>query len=821
MKPAKVKLELAALFRSEDAAACRNCAIEVARRLQKQAPVQRAHVEGGTETGLRVCVHFDSRKQDNKRIHVLGARLANEVIRHREHIALDVANAMHETKRLRTTTGVLTASELSPTRVLVDYDPRLLMGETLAKSVQGRAIEAEAKRAAPKTGHSHDHGGPFGERSELIFALGSGVALTAGWLAAQAGVATAPLVFYLLAYTLGGYYTAREAIDNARHKKLRIDSLMIVAAIGAAALGAWAEGALLLFLFSLGHALENWAMGRAKRAIESLAELAPETAIVRRGDKTEEVAVAELKAGDVILVRANDRIAADGFVIKGESSVNQAPITGESAPVDKAASDEFADFTKTPDQHRVFAGTINGAGALDIKVARLASESTLSRVVTMVAEAEAQRSPTQAFTDTFERIFVPCVLLLVAVLLFAWVVVDEPFAASFYRAMAVLVAASPCALAISVPSAVLSGVARAARGSVLIKGGAPLETLGRVSAIAFDKTGTLTEGKPRLTDVVPASGVSEAELLAVAIAIEQGSDHPLAAAVVRDGRTRLGDTPAPAAESIESITGKGVQGRIGGQIVQIGKPGLFQDSASPLSEEMSRAADNLERDGRTVMIVRRGANDLGALGLMDTERGAARPVLQRLRQLGVQSMIMLTGDNQRVADAIATKVGLTEARGGLMPEDKVAAIKQLAGHKGGVAMVGDGVNDAPALANASVGIAMGAAGSDIALETADIALMADDLNHLPFAVGLSRQTTRIISQNLWASLGVVAVLIPSTIFGLKIGAAIIFHEGSTLLVVANALRLLAYKAPEIATASTPSQAEIAAESLITMRDTES
>ncbi|HRK64267.1 MAG TPA: HAD-IC family P-type ATPase, partial [Terricaulis sp.] len=322
--------------------------------------------------------------------------------------------------------------------------------------------------------------------------------------------------------------------------------------------------------------------------------------------------------------------------------------------------------------------------------------------------------------------------------------------------------------------------------------------------------------KPRLTDVVPASGVSEAELLAVAIAIEQGSDHPLAAAVVRDGRTRLGDTPAPNAEAIESITGKGVQGRIGGQIVQIGKPGLFQDSASPLSEEMSRAADNLERDGRTVMIVRRGANDLGALGLMDTERGAARPVLQRLRQLGVQSMIMLTGDNQRVADAIATKVGLTEARGGLMPEDKVAAIKQLAGHKGGVAMVGDGVNDAPALANASVGIAMGAAGSDIALETADIALMADDLNHLPFAVGLSRQTTRIIRQNLWVSLGVVAVLIPSTLFGLKIGAAIIFHEGSTLVVVVNALRLLAYKAP----APAQSQAETSADAPIAMRGTQ-
>src|SRR5690606_7347661 len=288
-------------------------------------------------------------------------------------------------------------------------------------------------------------------------------------------------------YVLGGYYTTLEAIDNARHRRLRIDSLMIVAAIGAAALGAWAEGALLLFLFSLGHALENWAMGRAKRAIESLSKLAPETALVRRGEGITEIKVAELKAGDVVLVRANDRIPADGLVISGQSSVNQAPITGESAPVDKIASDQHSDFAKTPDQHRVFAGTINEAGALDIRVARRASESTRARIGTMVAEAEAQRSPTQKFTDKFERIFVPCVLALVVTLLFAWVVIDEPFSASFYRAMAVLVAASPCALAISVPSAVLSGVARAARGGVLIKGGAPLEALGRGHAIAFDR----------------------------------------------------------------------------------------------------------------------------------------------------------------------------------------------------------------------------------------------------------------------------------------------------------------------------------------------
>jgi Cd2+/Zn2+-exporting ATPase len=795
MTTAKLKLELPNVLRTEAAGACRACGVELARKLHRIAAVSQAHVEGNLDSGLRICVHFDPAKEDKRRIHILAAQAASQVLRRREHIALNVSEAKAAAKRLRRCNGVLLATERSEHQVLVDFDPNLILAETL---VQTFAETPGAPRSPPRapTAHSHEHAGPFGERSELTFAVGSGAALAIGWFAELSGAPILPLLFYIAAYALGGYFTVLEAIDNVRHRRLRIDSLMIVAAIGAAALGAWAEGALLLFLFSLGHALENWAMGRAKRAIEALGELAPERAQLRRGDAIEEVAVADLKVGDIILVWPNERLPADGIVIAGESAVNQAPITGESAPVEKVAAaspDAFADFSKAPDQHRVFAGTINGVCALDVRVARLATESTLARIVTLVAEAESQRSPTQAFTDRFERFFVPCVLVLIGLLLLAWVVVDEPFSQSFYRAMAVLVAASPCALAISVPSAVLSGVARAARGGVLVKGGAPLEALGRVTAIAFDKTGTLTEGKPRLTDVVPASGIGETELLSVAIAIEQGSDHPLAGAVVRDGSARAGDTPIPAAEAVESITGKGVQGRIGGAIVQIGKPGLFQESASPLSEEMISAVGRLESGGRTVMIVRRGAHYLGALGVMDTEREAAKSVLQRLRGLGMQQMIMLTGDNQRVADAIAQKVGLTEARGALMPEDKVTAIRELASHKGGVAMVGDGVNDAPALANASVGIAMGAAGSDVALETADIALMADDLNHLPFAVGLSRRTTQVIRQNLWVSLGVVAVLIPSTILGLGIGSAIIFHEGSTLLVVANALRLLNYK----------------------------
>ena len=644
-------------------------------------------------------------------------------------------------------------------------------------------------------GHDHAHGGVFGERTELIFAVGSGVALATGWLISLRLTGLAPLGFFLIAYTLGGFFTLKEAIENLRKRQFEIDSLMLVAAAGAAALGQWAEGALLLFLFSIGHALEHFAMGRARRAIEALAKLAPERASVRRGDTVVEVPVEDLRIDDIVLVRPNERIASDGVVVAGQSSVDQAPVTGESVPVDKRpVADPAMSFERASAEHRVFAGTINGAGALDVRVARKASETTLARVVKMVAEAEAQRSPTQQFTDKFERIFVPSVLIGVGLLMLAFLVIDEPFSVSFYRAMAVLVAASPCALAISVPSAVLSGVARAGRGGVLVKGGGPLENLGTLSAMAFDKTGTLTEGKPRVTDVRPLEAIDERELLAVAVAVEALSDHPLAAAVVRDGGERLGDHPRLVAEAASSLTGKGVQARVSGLDAVIGKPGLFDGKDAPvLSEAMRALAEDLEAQGRTVMVVRHGDRFLGALGLMDTPRPAAKGVIARLRTLGVKRIIMLSGDNQTVASAVAAELGLDEARGGLMPEDKVSIIKELRASEGKVAMVGDGVNDAPAMANATVGIAMGAAGSDVALETADVALMADDLSHLPFAVGLSRQTSRIIKQNLWVSLGMVVVLIPATLFGLKIGAAVVFHEGSTLLVVANALRLLAYR----------------------------
>jgi Cd2+/Zn2+-exporting ATPase len=652
----------------------------------------------------------------------------------------------------------------------------------------------------PDDGHAHGGGhsgrGWFGRHGELLFAALSGAALFIGWLIERSSAVSA-LPLFIAAYFFGGFFTLREAIENIAAKRFKIDTLMLVAAAGAAALGSWAEGSLLLFLFSLGHALEEFAMGRARREIEALAKLAPDRANVRSGDGIKETPIEELNVGDIVVVKPNERLPADGVVIAGETSVNQAPVTGESAPVDKrpiAGDPVSAEFSRISAEHRVFAGTINGAGAIDVYVSKRAGESTLARVARMVAEAQMQRSPTENFTERFERFFVPAVLTLVVLLVFAWVVIDEPFSKSFYRAMAALVAASPCALAISVPSAILSGIARAGRGGVLVKGGAALENLGTLSVVAFDKTGTLTDGKPRLVDIVPANGVAEAELLAVAVAIEEQSDHPLASAVVRDAAAKLESGQRLSATGVESITGKGVKGRIDGAIVHVGKPAMFDgENGLAMSDDVRVAARRLEQEGRTVMIVQSGQRSLGVLGFIDVERGIAAAVIANLRKLGIARMIMLTGDNQKVADVIAMKVGLDEARGALMPEDKVAFIRTLRAEHGAIAMVGDGVNDAPALAEATVGVAMGAAGSDVALETADVALMADDLRHLPFALGLSRQTSAIIKQNLWASLGVVAILIPATLFGLNIGAAIVVHEGSTLLVVANALRLLAFR----------------------------
>ncbi len=802
--------------------------------LQGRNGIEQVHLRPGSAGApAQMCVHYNPDVVPLARIREVVDGAGAAISERYGHAMWEVEGIGHQRRartvaeQLKSLWGVLEAEASATGFVHVEYDRQEVSEDHILKILSGmQVVPVKTKDDDPHThgddaarhihregdghthgkeGEAHAHGGLLGPNTELIFSLVCGALLLTGFLVKKfiADVpGWMPLACYIGAYFFGGAYTLREAFDNLKLKRFEIDTLMLVAAAGAAALGSWAEGALLLFLFSFGHALEHYAMGRAKRAIEALAQLAPDTAVVRRDGQAQEIAVEDLVVGDVVLVKPNERMPADGFLVLGTSSVNQAPVTGESIPVDKRPVDDPATARARPDgvdaASRVFAGTINGSGAIEIEVTRKSSDSALARVVKMVSEAETRKSPTQRFTDRFERIFVPAVLVLAFLLLFAWVIVDEPFRDSFYRAMAVLVAASPCALAIATPSAVLSGIARAARGGVLIKGGAPLEELGSLNAMAFDKTGTLTEGRPRITDVITAAGVTEEELLTVAVAVESLSDHPLAAAIARDGRERLGGREIPSANGLESLIGRGVTATLGNETVWIGKAEMFgADGVAPLGESAAAAIAQLREAGRTSMVVRQGERDLGAIGLLDTAREGAPEALKALRKLGITRMIMISGDHQRVAEAIASEVGLDEAWGDLMPEDKVEAIRKMRAQDK-VAMVGDGVNDAPAMANATVGIAMGAAGSDVALETADVALMADDLRHLPFAVGLSRHTRGVIRQNVFVSLGIVAILVPATIFGLGIGPAVAIHEGSTLLVVFNALRLLAYRDPRVA-----------------------
>ena len=810
---AKVELELSTML-PDGHAEGDGCMGRLSEALTRTPGIDEAHIVPAAEGPAQLCLHYDRDALTVSTLRELALRAGAAITDRYGHVVWQVSGlkrprrAERITAELERVPGVLEARAWSDGPLRIEFDREQVseaqLGDKLAEL--GLRMQPEHPPAAAGAPHDegHDHGGWFGDRSELIFALACGVFLAAGFgLSFISAVPHAvSLIFYLLSYIAGGYFTAREAFESIRAGRFEIDFLMLVAALGAAALGDFAEGALLLFLFGLGHALEGYAMGRARRAIESLADIAPKTALVRRGDEVTEVPVEELAVGDVVAVRPNSRIPADGFVVAGTSSVDQAPVTGESVPVDKSPVPDrdtaAANLDGLPNENRVFAGTVNGQGALDVVVSRLAADSTMARVVRLISEAETQISPTQRFTKKFERIFVPVVLALVAALLLAPLVTHEPFAESFYRAMAVLVAASPCALAIATPSAVLAAVARAGNAGVLVKGGGPLENLGGLTAIAFDKTGTLTTGQPRIVDLLPAPGIAEAELLQVAVAVEELSDHPLASAVARDGRTRLNNNTPLKASGLEALNGRGVRATVDGEEVYIGKPGLFSELGGPtMPSELMASIQSAQTQGRTIMVVRRGGRYLGAIGLMDTPRESARTVARSLRDLGIRRLIMISGDNQQVADAIAAQTDIDEAWGDLLPEDKVEAIRRLREGEHQVAMVGDGVNDAPAMANATVGIAMGAAGSDVALETADIALMADNLDALPFAVGLSRRTRRIIRQNLLVSLGVVALLIPATIWGLSIGLAVIAHEGSTLVVVANALRLLRYPLPEV------------------------
>lgn len=644
------------------------------------------------------------------------------------------------------------------------------------------------------------------ENYEFVLAGITLAALLAGWLGGEvtgALPAWSVTTLAVIAFVAGGYSGFVGAWAQAREGKFDIDFLMLAAALGAALINEWVEGALLLFLFTLSGALETYAMGRTRKAIESLGKLRPATALVRRDRGEMVVPVEELVTGDIVLVRPGDRLPVDGVVIGGSSSIDQSAITGESLPVSKHAADQ------------VFAGTINGGGALEIEVTKLASESTLSRIITLVQDAREDATPTQQFIDRFSQPYTYAVIsaTLLAMVL-PYFLLDEPFSTTLYRAMTLLVVASPCALVISTPASALSAIAAAARQGVLFKGGAYLELMGKTDIIAFDKTGTLTPGRPVVTNIHPLTSHTVENLLRVAASAETLSEHHIAKAVLEKA-SELG-LPLDKPIDFRALPGEGIMARFdrGGHIetLYIGNDRLFMNQEMELSPAIRMIGNALQRQGKTVMlVVRRStvADTLGAdrdwevmgyIAVADALRANAGEMVKQLRANGIRHIVMMTGDNHAAASYIAGQVGIDEVYADLLPEQKLELVKELR-KQGNVAMIGDGVNDAPALATAQVGIAMGAGGTDVALETADVVLMSSDLSKLPFTLQLSRKAERIIRQNVIFSVSVIVALVLSTIllplfiadFLLPLPLGVVGHEGSTLIVVANGLRLLGMK----------------------------
>ena len=758
------------------------CVRRLQELLSQRRGITKAHVveDGGAPL---LCLHYDPDVITLDNVEQLAQAAGAEVRERYGHQVLSIhAVAAEDAGRriedtLMAVDGVVAASANLPGQVVrIEFERERFQQAVAEQALRAAGFSAVSEPEVLRSWYARNR--------ELAWSLVAGALLSTGFALAWSGVEPSLLVpIYLGSYAFGAFDLVRHAFGAFRKGRVAfdIDLLMLLAALGAAMLGEWAEGAFLLFLFSLAHALEHSALGRARASIRALADLAPPVARVQRGDQIEEVAVAEVQKGERVLVRPAERVPVDGRIVAGRSAINQAPITGESVPVDKAEGDD------------VFAGTINGEGALTVETTKAAGDRTLDRVIKLVEEAQTQKAPTQVFTDRFEGVFVPTVLvtdvlvIIVPPLLGVW-----DWSTSLYRGMALLVASSPCALALGTPATVLAGIAQAARRGVLIKGGMHLENLGTINAIALDKTGTLTVGQPEVTDVVPAAGVTAEELLRMAAAVEQQSQHPLAAAVVRKAEAEGIRTEA--ATSVESVTGRGIRADVGGRQVEIGNARLFSEANVAIPPEIRESSSRLQAGGRSIMLARADEKWLGVVGLADRPRQGVREVLNRLRKTGLKRIVMLTGDHRAVGEAIGREVGVDEVRGELLPEDKVTAIQALLKEHGRVAMVGDGVNDAPALAHATVGIAMGAAGTATALETADVALMADDLGRLPFAIGLSRKARAIIRQNLYLSLGVIAALILATTTGVfGIGSAVFVHEGSTLLVIANALRLLLHE----------------------------
>ncbi|QSB48713.1 heavy metal translocating P-type ATPase [Parageobacillus toebii] len=626
---------------------------------------------------------------------------------------------------------------------------------------------------------------PFWKQKENIKVYISAVLLVISWfLGKQYGeehiFAT---IGYAASILIGGYSLFIKGFKNLVRLNFDMNTLMTVAILGAAAIGEWGEGATVVILFAISEALERYSMDKARQSIESLMDIAPKEALIRRGNEEMMVPVDDIQVGDIMIVKPGQKLAMDGIIIKGTSTLNQAAITGESIPVAKTVGDE------------VFAGTLNEEGLLEVRVTKRVEDTTLSKIIHLVEEAQAERAPSQAFVDRFAKYYTP-VIIIFALLL---AVIPPLFMGAdwrewIYRGLAVLVVGCPCALVISTPVSIVTAIGNAAKNGVLIKGGIYLEEAGNLKVIAFDKTGTLTKGVPSVTDVVTYNG-NENELMTITAAIEKGSQHPLASAIIRKAEEDGLNFNDVSVEEFQSITGKGVKAKVNNEMYYVGSPGLFEELLpNGIQSEIKEQITALQTQGKTVMALGTEKEILALIAVADEIRESSKEVIRKLHQVGIEKTVMLTGDNQRTAEAIGKQVGVSDIKADLLPEDKLNFIKELRDKHQSVAMVGDGVNDAPALAASTVGVAMGGAGTDTALETADIVLMSDDLSKLPYTIKLSRKALAIIKQNITFSLGIKALALLLIVPGwLTLWLAIFADMGATLIVTLNSMRLLNVK----------------------------
>ena len=690
-------------------------------------------------------------------------------------------------ERLRNMDGIvamqfnLIQRELTVQHKLSSVAPivKVLSGLDMLPKVKADSLNADAANDDDGSDQAAAYGIP--RRKWLLVGIAGVAALAAEVVAWTSGNdrSLAVIALALFAILCGGLDTLRKGWIALRHLSLNMNFLMSLAVIGAAIIGQWPEAAVVIVLFTLAEMIESLSLDRARNAIAGLMAMAPDSATVRDANgEWVSVAANKVALDTIVRVKPGERIALDGLIVSGQSAVNQAPITGESMPVEKQSGDA------------VFAGTINGNGALDYRVTALQSESTLSRIVKSVQQAQGQRAPTQRFVDQFARYYIP-VIVIVAILvaLIPPLLLSAAFYPWFYKALVLLVIACPCALVISTPVTVVSGLAAAAKHGILIKGGAYLEQGRKLKALALDKTGTITYGKPVVTDIVALNDDASDLLLRQAASLASRSDHPVSAAVAACWKSRQDSAPLVEVGNFEALTGRGVQGEIDGVRSQLGNHRLVHELGM-CSEALEAQLLALEQQGKTTVILCRDNRVALLLAVADTVRPGSKDAIAQLRTLGV-NVTMLTGDNNHTAQAIAATVGITDARGDQLPADKLAAIGELIARHGQVGMVGDGINDAPALAKAQIGFAMGAAGTDTALETADVALMDDDLRKIPDFIRLSKRTHRVLMQNITIALGIKAVFLVLAVTGeSSLWMAVFADMGASLLVVFNGLRLI-------------------------------